>query len=247
MNEAFAQRFWPNENPIGKRIKEGRLDGPHPWLTVVGLTNDTKAVADPRDGEVVGTLYFSLAQAVASGFDEMTFVVETAGEPLAAAGDVRSALGRADNRIAAYNISSLENAASESWVTERFLFVLVSLFGVLGLVLAAIGVYGLLALQVARRTREFGVRVALGATAAALVRLIAGQSVRLLGLGFLVGTLGAWAGVRVLQHEWPGVPAGDPLIWLGAATVLSLGVALASWFPARRAGRVDPMIALRAE
>jgi hypothetical protein len=217
VNEAFAKRFWPNDNPIGKRIKEGRLDGPQPWLTVIGLTNDTKAVADPRDGEVVGTIYFSLAQAVASGFDEMTFVVETAGAPLAAAGDVRGALGRADNRIAAYNISSLEDAAADSWVTERFLFVLVSLFGVLGLVLAAIGVYGLLALQVARRTREFGVRVALGATATALVRLVAGQSVRLLAFGFFFGALGAWAGVRVLQHEWPGVPAGDPLIWPNAA------------------------------
>ena len=247
VNEAFAHRFWPDENPIGKRIKEGRLDGTHPWLTVVGLTNDTKAVADPRDGEVVGTLYVSLPQAVANGFDEMTFVVETAGPPLAAASSVRGALARADNRIAAFNVGTLEDAAADSWVTERFLFVLVSLFGALGLVLAAIGVYGLLALQVARRTREFGVRVALGATAAALVRLVAGQSVRLLGLGFLVGTLGAWAGVRVLQHEWPGVPAGDPLIWLGAAIVLSLGVALASWFPARRAGRVDPITALRAE
>jgi putative ABC transport system permease protein len=247
VNEAFAKRFWPNENPIGKRIREGRLDGPQPWLTVIGLTNDTKAVADPRDGEVVGTVYFSLAQAVASGFDEMTFVVETAGPPLAAANSVRGALSRADNRIAAYNISSLEDAAADSWVTERFLFVLVSLFGVLGLVLAAIGVYGLLALQVARRTREFGVRVALGATGAALVRLVAGQGVRLLALGFFAGAIGAWAAVRILQHEWPGVPTGDPLIWLGAAAVLSLGVAIASLGPARRAGQVDPVVALRAE
>ena len=247
VNASFAQRFWPNENPIGKRVKEGRFDGSHPWLTVIGITGDTKAVADPRDGEVVGTLYFSLSQAIAAGFDEMSFVVETAGPALAAAPGVRGAIARADNRIAAYNVTSLENAATDSWVTERFLFVLVSLFGLLGLVLAAIGVYGLLALQVARRFREFGVRVALGATGAALVRLVAGQGVRLLGLGFVTGALGAWAGVRVLQHEWPGVPTGNPLIWLGAAALLSLGVALASWFPARRAGRIDPVVALRSE
>ena len=195
----------------------------------------------------MGTLYVSLPQAVANGFDEMTFVVETVGAPLALAGDVRAALARADRRIAAYNLGTLEDAAAESWATERFLFVLVSLFGVLGLVLAAIGVYGLLALQVARRIREFGVRLALGATGAALVRLVAAQGARLLALGFLVGTAGAWAAVRVLQHEWPGVPTGEPLIWLGAAAVLSLGVALASWLPARRAGRVDPMEALRYE
>jgi predicted permease len=247
VNEAFAHRFWPNENPIGKRIKEGRLDGTHPWFTVIGLTNDTKAVADPRDGEVVGTFYVSLPQAVATGFDEMTFVTETAGPPLALTSDVRGALARADSRIAAYNIGTLEDAAADSWVTERFLFVLVSLFGALGLVLAAIGVYGLLALQVARRTREFGVRMALGATGAVLVRLIATQGARLLFLGFLAGAIGAWAAVRVLQHEWPGVPAGDPLIWLGATAVLSLGVALACWIPARRAAHVDPMVALRAE
>ncbi|MEO6971627.1 MAG: ABC transporter permease, partial [Chthoniobacterales bacterium] len=247
VNESFARRFWPNEDPVGKRIKEGRLDGAHPWLTVVGVTGDTKAIADPRDGEVVGTIYFSLPQAVASGFDEMTFVVETAASPLASATAVRAALARADHRIAAYNVISLDDAAADSWVTERFLCVLVSLFGLLGLILAAIGVYGLLALQVARRTREFGVRVALGATGGALVRLVAAQGVRLLGLGFLAGALGAWAGVRILQHEWPGVPAGNPLIWLGAAVVLSLGVAVASWIPARRAGRVDPIVALRAE
>ncbi len=247
VNQAFAQRFWPNENPIGKRIREGRLDSAQSWLTVVGLTNDTKAVADPRDGEVVGTIYVPLKRAIANGFDEMTFVTETAGPALAIASDIRSALGRADRRIAAYNIGTLEDAAADSWVTERFLFVLVSLFGVLGLVLAAIGVYGLLALQVARRIREFGVRLALGATGTALVRLVAAQGARLLAFGFLIGTAGAWGGVRLLQHEWPGVPTGDPLIWLGAAAVLSLGVALASWLPARRAGRVDPMEALRYE
>ena len=95
--------------------------------------------------------------------------------------------------------------------------------------------------------REFGVRIALGATGAALVRLVAAQGVRLLGFGFLAGGLGGWAAVRVLQHQWPEVPTGDPLIWLGAAVVLSIGVACACWFPARRAGRVDPIIALRSE
>jgi putative ABC transport system permease protein len=102
-------------------------------------------------------------------------------------------------------------------------------------------------LQAARRTREFGVRVALGATRAALIRLVAAQGVRLLGLGFLAGLFGALIGVRLLQHEWPDVPAGNPLIWLGAASVLSFGVALASWLPARRAGGVDPVVALRSE
>jgi ABC-type antimicrobial peptide transport system permease subunit len=177
----------------------------------------------------------------------MTFVVESAGEPKSLEGGVRNALARADSRVAAYNIVSLEKAAADSWVTERFLFVLVSLFGALGLVLASIGVYGLLALQVTRRTREFGVRLALGATAAALIRLVARQGAHLLAFGFLAGGLSAWAATRLARHQFPDLPTSDPRIWLGAAIVLSAGVALASWLPARRASRVDPMIALRAE
>lgn len=247
VNQSFARRFWPEQDAIGKRIKEGRLDGPNPWLTIVGITNDTKAVADSRDGEMVGTIYLPLTQAITTGFDEMSFVVETAGPPLALANAVRAGLGRADNRLAAYNIGSLDDAAADTRVTERFLLLLVSLFGALGLFLSAIGVYGLLALQVARRTRELGIRAALGATSARLVRLVAQEGARLLFVGFAAGTVAAWFGVRILQHEWPGIPARDPWLWLGAATVLAFAVVCAAIFPARRAGRTDPVIALRAE
>ena len=162
--------------------------------------------------------------------DEMTFVVESAGEPKSLEGGVRNALARADSRLAAYQILSLETAAAASWVTERFLFVLVSLFGALGLVLASIGVYGLLALQVTRRTREFGVRLALGATAAALIRLVARQGARLLAIGFLAGGLAAWPRHGLLILNYP-IFHRHPLIWIGAALVLSAGVALASWLP----------------
>jgi putative ABC transport system permease protein len=177
----------------------------------------------------------------------MTFVLESAGAAKPLEASLRSALARVDNRLAVYRITSLDQAAAESWVTERFLFVLVSLFGALGLVLASIGVYGLLALQVTRRTREFGIRLALGSTGQALIRLVAAQGVRLLALGFLAGGIAAWGAAKIVHHQWPEIPASDPLIWIGAIVVLSAGVALASWLPARRAARVDPMIALRAE
>jgi len=108
-------------------------------------------------------------------------------------------------------------------------------------------VYGLLALQVARRTREFGIRVALGATAAALIRLVAAQGVRLLVFGFFAGGIASWIAVRIVHHQWPDVPGADLFIWLGATVVLSAAVAVACWIPARRASRVDPMVALRAE
>ena len=247
VNESFARRFWPGQNPLGKRVKQGRLDNPRPWYTVIGVVADTKAIADPRDGEVVGTVALPLPRWLVAGGDEMTFVVESKGEAKSLESDLRHALTRADKRLAAYTLLSLDKAAAESWVTERFLFVLVSLFGALGLVLASIGVYGLLALQVTRRTREFGIRVALGATAHALIRLVAAQGVRLLAFGFLAGGIAAWAAAKVAHHQWPEIPAADPFIWIGAVVVLSAGVALASWLPARRASRVDPMIALRAE
>jgi predicted permease len=247
VNESFAQRFWPGQDPLGKRVKSGRVDNPRPWYTVIGIVADTKSIADPRDGEVVGTVALPLSRWLANGGDEMTFVMESAGDPKSIEASLRHALARADNRIAAYRITSLDDAAAESWVTERFLFVLVALFGVLGLALASIGVYGLLALQVTRRTREFGVRMALGATAAGLIRLVAKQGARLLAFGFFGGGVVAWGATRIIHHQWPDVPAGDPFIWLGAALVLSAGVALASWLPARRASRVDPIVALRAE
>jgi ABC-type antimicrobial peptide transport system permease subunit len=173
--------------------------------------------------------------------------VESAGKPNSLEAALRNALARADKRLAAYSLISLDEAAAESWVTERFLFVLVALFGALGLVLASIGVYGLLALQVTRRTRDFGIRVALGATAAALIRLVATQGVRLLVFGFLAGGIASWIAVRIVHHQWPDVPAVDLWIWLGATVVLSAAVAIACWIPARRASRVDPMVALRAE
>ena len=136
----------------------------------------------------------------------------------------------------------------ESWVTERFLFVLVSLFGVLGLVLASIGVYGLLALQVTRRTREFGIRLALGATARALIHLVAAQGARLLAFGFFAGGIAAWAATR----DRPPPMARDSSersvdLDRRRSSFFPLGVAIASWLPARRASRVDPIIALRAE
>jgi putative ABC transport system permease protein len=247
VNESFARRFWPGQDPLGKRVKHGRLDNPRPWYTVVGVVADTKAIADSNDGEVVGTVAIPLSRWLTIGGDEMTYVVESAGDPKSLEADLRQALTRGDKRLAAYALISLEEAAAESWVTERFLFVLVSLFGALGLVLASIGVYGLLALQVARRTREFGIRLALGSTARGLVQLIAAQSARLVALGFFSGAVAAWAVTQIVRHQWPEAPAGSPLVWVGAIFLLFLGGALASWLPARRASRVDPMIALRAE
>ena len=190
VTKAFVRRFWPDENPIGKRVKWGRVDGARPWLTVVGVVGDMKAIADPRDGEVIGMIVRPMKQLLATNnyqVDEITFVVETASPRTAIESSIRAALARVDPRIAAYEIVSLDEAVARSRVTERFVLMLVSIFGALGLVLAAIGLYGLLSLHVARRQREFGIRSALGATAAQIVKLIARQGATLITIGFVAG------------------------------------------------------------
>ena len=223
--------------------------GRGPWFTVVGVVGEMKAIADPRDGEVNGMMAVPLAQMLPFGpdqVDEVTFVLHAPGPAPSEAG-IRAALARADSRLAAYDVVSLGETAARSRSTERFIFVLVSLFGALGLVLSAVGLYGLLSLQVTRQEREFGIRSALGATAAQIARLVAKQGVTLLGLGFAVGAVATWGAVRVVQSQWAEMPAPNLAAWLGGAVVLGGAVGVACWLPARRASRVDPVIALRAE
>ncbi len=249
VSESLVKRFWPGQDPIGKRVKWGLLTNSRPWLTVVGVVADAKVIADPNDGEIVGAIAMAMPQllSLSNGFDEFTFVLYTAGEPRTFETSARAALARTDSRLAAYEVATLDARATESRATERFALVLVSLFGVLGLILAAIGLYGLLALQVARRTKEFGVRSALGATAANLARLVLGQGVRLFGLGLLIGSAGAWVVFRFAHSRWPELPALTSLPFAAAALLLAAAVSLASWLPARRAARADPMSALRSE
>jgi putative ABC transport system permease protein len=249
ISQSIAKRFWPNDSPIGKRIRWGRLDGTRPWFAIVGVVGNMKAIADPRDGEVLGMIGRPFAQMLVHGttqLDDITFVLHTNGrsvnEPT-----IRAAVARANSNLAVYNFLSLEDAAARSRTTERFIFVLVSSFGFIGLVLAAVGLYGLLALQVARREREFGIRSALGATARQIVQLVARQGAILLLLGFAAGALTTYGVVRLLRSQWTEMPTPNLIACICAAMVLGIAVMIACWLPARRAARVDPVIALRAE
>jgi hypothetical protein len=249
ITKSIAQRFWPNQSPIGQRIKWGRLDNDRPWFTIVGLVADMKVIADPRDGEVLGTIARPMAQMIARAtfpLEDITFVLHTNGPPVDEA-TIRAALARANGNLAAYNFISLDEAAARAHTTERFIFVLVSSFGFLGLVLAAVGLYGLLALQVARREREFGIRSALGATAQHIIQLVAKQGATLLSLGFVSGAIATYGVVRLVRNQWADLPAPNFIAWICAAIVLALAVMIACWLPARRAARVDPVVALRAE
>src|SRR4051794_8990029 len=249
VSQSIAKQFWPNDSPIGKRIRWGRLEGARPWFTIGGVVGDMKAIADPRDGEVVGMIARPLAQMLAKAttpLEDITFVLHTDGRSTNES-TIRSALARANANLAGYNLVSLQDAATRSRTTERFIFVLVSSFGIVGLVLSAVGLYGLLALQVARREREFGIRSALGATARQIIQLVARQGITLLSLGFTAGSLATYGVVRLLKNQWAEMPAPNLIACICAAIVLGIAVMIACWLPARRAARVDPVIALRAE
>jgi predicted permease len=245
----IAKRFWSNESPIGKRIRWGRLDGTRPWFTIIGVVGDMKAIADPRDGEVLGMIARPLAQMLVHAttpLDDITFILHS-NERSMNESTIRAALARVNPNLAAYKFLSLEDAAVTSRTTERFIFILLSSFGFVGLVLSAVGLYGLLALQVARREREFGIRSALGATARQMIQLVARQGATLLALGFTAGALATYGIVRLLRNQWAEMPTPNLIACVCAAIVLGIAVMFACWLPARRAARVDPIIALRAE
>src|SRR5437868_6159268 len=219
-----------------------------PW-TLMLFNAEGAPAPEPRDGEVLGMIARPLAQMLVhatTSLDDITFVLHTDGrsvnEPT-----IRAALARANANLAAYNFLSLQDAATRSRTTERFIFVLVSSFGLVGLVLAAVGLYGLLALQVARREREFGICSALGATARQIIQLVARQGATLLSLGFTAGALATYGVVRLVKNQWAEMPAPNLIACICAAIVLGIAVMIACWLPARRAARVDPVIALRAE
>ena len=250
VDEAYARRFWPGQDPIGKRVKWGRFDNAkRPWFVVVGVVAEARAVLDPKNGEVAGTICLPLRQLLAEllVFNEFTVVLETGVAPLSLENAARAAVARADGRLAAYGVVALDDYVAQTRATERFALTLVALFGVLGLVLSAIGIYGLLALQVTRRTREFGIRAALGAGPSGMIRLVAGEGFSLLAGGLLAGGPAAWAVVRFARSQWPELPPADLLLFAWAGLVLVVAVGLACWLPARRASRVNPIEALRAE
>ena len=247
VSESFARRHWPGLDPIGRTIRRGRDGDPRPPYVVVGVARDVKGVPDPTDGDVPGTWYLPYAQNPGFLTNDVTFVVHASVTPASLERAVRGALASVDPAIAPYAFDSVERLAGHSYAQDRFALLLVGLFGLLGLVLSALGLYGLLSFQVARRTRELGVRTALGAQGGDILSLVFRDGARLVLPGLVLGLAAAAAVTRLIDNQLHGVRAHDPAAYAAAAVVLAATAALASWLPARRAARVDPMVALRDE
>ncbi|HYG10021.1 MAG TPA: ABC transporter permease [Pyrinomonadaceae bacterium] len=245
INETMARRFWPDQDPIGKRITPGSPDSPDPddWITIVGIARDVRQfelVADPKP-----QMYLTYAQA--GFFAPRHLVVSTNVEPLGLASMVRKAVWEIDKDQPVSNIRTMEEVLSESIARQRFSMLLLGIFAAVALVLAAVGIYGVMSYSVAQRTREIGIRMALGARRSDVLKLTVGGGLKLVLIGVAIGLGAAFILTRVMSSLLFGVSATDPTTFIIISLVL-IGVAvLASYIPARRATRVDPMVALRYE
>ncbi len=245
VNQAFVRRFSPNENPIGKRFG---FDPDTPSeVEIVGVARDAKYTSQ-RD-EIPPTTYLSWLQEV-SAIGSVTFEVRTAGEPNAAVNAVRQAVRDVDSNLPLKDIKTQIEQADETLAMERLFAKLLSLFGLLAQQLACIGLYGVLAWSVSQRTREIGIRMALGASRTDVLKMIFRQGMTLTLLGIALGLASAYALTKYLEsltHMLYGVQPADPLTFGVIATFLTLVALVACYIPARRATKVDPMVALRYE
>ena len=238
VNESMARRCWPNQDSVGKRFRTGR----GPWITVVGVIGDMRqtSLAENPDLE----FYVPHAQTSAPA---MALVVRSTTDPMRLAPALRAAVSELDKDMPVSDIAALAESISSSTSTRRFSTVLLGIFAVMALVLAAVGIYGVISYSVMRRTREIGIRIALGAERGRITIMVVGRAVLLGGIGVTIGAAGGLAATRLLSSMLYDVSATDPAVFAGASLFLLAVAALAGYVPARRAAGVDPIVALRCE
>jgi putative ABC transport system permease protein len=241
VNEAMVRTYWPNEDPIGKRFRFPSAAS-KPWIAVVGVTGDMHRQG--LEKRVVPQIFRPLAQ---DPGDMLEVIVRTSADAQAMAAAVRNEVQSMDKGVAKFDVTTVEQQLGEQTAERRFQTSLIALFSLVALLLSGIGIYGLMHYFVAQRTNEIGVRMALGARYGSVLALVLRQGLTLAGLGIVVGIAGALGLTRLLSSLLYGTTPTDLLTFAAAPTIL-LGVAgLACWIPARRAARIDPMLALRQE
>ena len=243
IGEKTADYFWPGENPIGKRLKPGSSTSEAPWREVIGVVKDVRQndfVAAPRM-----QMYFTYRQL--RDLAPNALVVRTNVSPMSLAGQVRDAIWSVDKEQTVSDIDTMEHIVATAVARQRFSMLLLAVFAGVALLLAAVGIYGVMSYSVAQRTREIGIRIALGARRADILRMTIIQGLRLVLTGLVGGLIAAVFLTRVMQSLLFGVSATDPLTFLSISLVLVAVAFLASYLPALRATKVDPIVALRAQ
>jgi predicted permease len=244
----LARRYFGDDSPIGRRMLSGTLPGmeedEEPYLyTIVGVVGTIKQ-NDLTESEHVGAYYFTYKQRP-PGF--MILTVRTAVEPLTLTGPIRNVVARIDPDLPFYYPETLEDRVAASLVVRRTPMLLLVIFAAVALFLAAVGIYGVLAYTVTQRTRELGIRVAVGGSPRKLFTLVVSQGLRVIGLGLVAGILGSLMLVRLIRSLLYGVQPTDPLVLISVATMLAAVGVAACLLPARRATRIDPVVALSNE
>lgn len=248
VDETLARRFWPNQDPIGHRmykpndIKDLTAITPQTvFYTVVGVIADIKLHDLTEGGKTVGAYYFPLDQDTSTG---LTYAIKTAGDPLSLTSAVRGVLNGLDRELPVFDTQTLDQRVEKSLVSRRSPVLLSLTFGIVALCLSAIGIYGVLAYLVTQRTKEIGIRIALGSSARAIFDLVLREGLILIAGGFVVGAIGAVVLRKSLESQLFGVSAADPIVLVAVTAILAIVAITACALPARRATRIDPMVAL---
>jgi putative ABC transport system permease protein len=240
VNQELARLAWPNQSAIGKRIKV--IGPPDVWATVIGVVGNLKqlTIGEPATAQLyqpkaqVGGIFSSIA-------------ARTAGDPMALADQLRSAIWSVDRDQPVWKIRSMQSLVERDVAPQHFTMKLTTAFALLALLLAAVGVYGVMSYSVAQRTREIGIRMALGAYHSQVVGLVVGRGLRIVAVATVLGLAAALAGSRLLRNQLFGVSATDLVTFVTVPVILGTVATLACYLPARRASRVDPLVALRSE
>jgi putative ABC transport system permease protein len=243
ISEKTAQHFWPGEDPIGKRLKPGSSVSKSEWREVIGIVKDVRQndlIAPPKM-----QMYFSYPQPKEIAANAL--VVRTIVEPMSLAGSVRNVIWSVDKDQTVANIDTMDHILAQAVARQRFSMVLLGVFAALALLLASVGIYGVMSYSVAQRTREIGIRMALGARRADVLQMTVGQGLKLVGAGMILGLAAAFVLTRVMATLLYGISATDPITFIAISVVLLAVAILASYIPALRATRVDPISALRAQ
>lgn len=239
VNQYFADRYWPNQEPLGKRFHS---DSPDEWFTVVGIVRNSKVnTLNEAPTPFIYLLFYQVYKA------QMIVNVRANGDPLAYSASVASAIHELNPDLVLYDVTTLETRQQLASFVQRLAGTFVGAFGLLALLLAAVGIYGVTAYTTRQRTHEIGVRMALGAARGDILRLILGQGIRLTLIGLGVGLLAAFGLTRFLSSQLLGVTSTDAITFWGVAILLCAVTLVACYIPAQRAMRVDPMVALRID
>jgi len=239
VNESFARRFFPGEDPVGRRFKEGGPGGNDTWITIVGVVGDMH-----RHGLETGPMpefFFPSTEPT------MDVVIRTNTDPVSLGPSIRETIKRTHASAIVLRMQTVDELIGDLTAQRRLQTWLMTAFALAALLLSAVGIYAILHFTVSQRRREFGVRLALGATRRDLVRLIVGQGLRLPAIGVAAGLIGAFAVTRLIEHLLFQVSATDPWTFAGVAALLMVVALVACWIPAYRATRIDPVAALRCE